>query len=99
MSLDAKQIYQLRSAARRGLLENDLILERFFHRFAHELNEEQGKALSTLLQLDDNDLLVNITLMSYGIIMFYYYILPRNIRIGNITILRIVSNNLTIPKR
>ena len=57
MSLDAKQLYQLRSAARRGLLENDLILERFFHRFAHELNEEQGKALSTLLQLDDNDLL------------------------------------------
>lgn len=57
MSLDAKQIYQLRSAARRGLLENDLILERFFHRYAHELNDEQGKALSTLLQLDDNDLL------------------------------------------
>lgn len=57
MSLDAKKIYQLRSAARRGLLENDLILERFFHRFAHELNEEQGKALSMLLQLDDNDLL------------------------------------------
>ncbi len=57
MSLDAKQIYQLRSAARRGLLENDLILERFFRRFAHELNEEQGAALSVLLQLDDNDLL------------------------------------------
>ena len=57
MSLDAKQLYQLRSAARRGLLENDLILERFFHRYAHELNDEQGKALSTLLQLDDNDLL------------------------------------------
>ncbi len=57
MSLDAKQIYQLRSAARRGLLENDLILERFFNRHAHELNDEQGKALSTLLQLDDNDLL------------------------------------------
>ena len=57
MSLDAKQLYQLRSAARRGLLENDLILERFFHRYAHELNDEQGKALSTLLLLDDNDLL------------------------------------------
>ncbi len=57
MSLDAKQIYQLRSAARRGLLENDLILERFFHRYAHELNDEQGRALSALLQLDDNDLL------------------------------------------
>jgi len=57
MSLDAKQIYQLRSAARRGLLENDLILERFFRRYAHELNDEQGKVLSMLLQLDDNDLL------------------------------------------
>ena len=57
MSLDAKKIYQLRSAARRGLLENDLILERFFHRYAHELNDEQGRALSTLLELDDNDLL------------------------------------------
>lgn len=57
MTLDAKQIYQLRSAARRGLLENDLILERFFNRFAHQLNQEQGQALSVLLQLDDNDLL------------------------------------------
>ena len=57
MSLDAKQLYQLRSAARRGLLENDLILERFFSRYASELNEEQGKALAQLLELDDNDLL------------------------------------------
>ena len=57
MSLDAKQIYQLRSAARRGLLENDLILERFFGRYAAELNEELGAALSELLKLDDNDLL------------------------------------------
>jgi antitoxin CptB len=57
MSLDAKQLYQLRSAARRGLLENDLILERFFGRYAAELNEELGAALSELLKLDDNDLL------------------------------------------
>jgi antitoxin CptB len=57
MSLDAKQLYQLRSAARRGLLENDLILERFFGRYATELNEELGAALSELLKLDDNDLL------------------------------------------
>ncbi|CAN1519241.1 COG2938 Uncharacterized conserved protein [Burkholderiaceae bacterium] len=57
MSLDAKQLYQLRSAARRGLLENDLILERFFARYAAELNEELGAALSELLKLDDNDLL------------------------------------------
>jgi antitoxin CptB len=57
MSLDAKQIYQLRNAARRGLLENDLILERFFVRYASKLTQEQGKALSRLLELDDNDLL------------------------------------------
>jgi antitoxin CptB len=57
MSLDAKQLYQLRSAARRGLLENDLILERFFGRYAADLNEELGAALSELLKLDDNDLL------------------------------------------
>jgi antitoxin CptB len=57
MSLDAKQLYQLRSAARRGLLENDLILERFFGRYATDLNEELGAALSELLKLDDNDLL------------------------------------------
>ena len=57
MSLDAKQLYQLRSAARRGLLENDFILERFFQRYASELNEDLGAALSELLKLDDNDLL------------------------------------------
>ena len=57
MSLDAKQLYQLRSAARRGLLENDLILERFFQRYASELNEDLGAALSELLKLGDNDLL------------------------------------------
>jgi len=57
MSLDAKQLYQLRSSARRGLLENDLILERFFQRYASELNEDLGAALSELLKLDDNDLL------------------------------------------
>ena len=57
MSLDAKQLYQLRSASRRGLLENDLILERFFQRYASELNEDLGAALSELLKLDDNDLL------------------------------------------
>jgi antitoxin CptB len=50
-------LYQLRSAARRGLLENDLILERFFQRYASELNEDLGAALSELLKLDDNDLL------------------------------------------
>jgi antitoxin CptB len=50
-------LYHLRSAARRGLLENDLILERFFQRYAAELTEDLGAALSELLKLDDNDLL------------------------------------------
>ena len=57
MSLDAKTLYQLRSAARRGLLENDLILQRFFNRYGNELSAEMGAALAQLLELDDNDLL------------------------------------------
>jgi len=57
MSLDAKTLYQLRSAARRGLLENDLILQRFFNRYGNELSAEMGMALAQLLELDDNDLL------------------------------------------
>ena len=40
-----------------NLLENDLILERFFKRYEAVLDQEQGVALSQLLALDDNDLL------------------------------------------
>ena len=57
MTLGNAELYRLKSDARRGLLENDLILQRFFKRYGAQLNEEEGKVLSQLLALDDNDLM------------------------------------------
>ncbi len=39
------------------MLENDLILERFFARNTSTLTERQADALSVLMDLSDNDLL------------------------------------------
>jgi antitoxin CptB len=57
MTLGNAELYRLKSDARRGLLENDLILQRFFERYGAQLNAEDGKVLSQLLALDDNDLM------------------------------------------
>jgi antitoxin CptB len=57
MSLGNAELYRLKSDARRGLLENDLILQRFFERYGSELSVDDGKVLSQLLALDDNDLM------------------------------------------
>ena len=57
MTLGNAELYRLKSDARRGLLENDLILQRFFERYGARLNDEDGKVLSQLLALDDNDLM------------------------------------------
>lgn len=57
MTLGNAELYRLKSAARRGLLENDLILHRFFERYGTKLSEEEGEVLSQLLALDDNDLM------------------------------------------
>ena len=57
MTISAAALYRLKSDARRGLLENDLILERFFRRYADTLTEEQGVVLGQLLALSDNDLM------------------------------------------
>jgi len=57
MTLGNAELYRLKSDARRGLLENDLILQRFFERYGTQLNAEDGKVLSQLLALDDNDLM------------------------------------------
>ncbi|MEX3592026.1 MAG: succinate dehydrogenase assembly factor 2 [Burkholderia sp.] len=48
---------RLRWRARRGLLENDLIIERFFIRYAHDLTDTDVGALTRLLELSDNDLI------------------------------------------
>ncbi len=57
MTLGNAELYRLKSDARRGLLENDLILQRFFERYGAQLSAEDGKVLTQLLALDDNDLM------------------------------------------
>jgi antitoxin CptB len=57
MTLSNAELYRLKSDARRGLLENDLILQRFFDRYGDQLNAEDGEVLSRLLSLEDNDLM------------------------------------------
>ena len=57
MTLGNAELYRLKSDARRGLLENDLILQRFFERYGSQLSVEDGKVLSQLFALEDNDLM------------------------------------------
>jgi len=57
MTLGNAELYRLKSDARRGLLENDLILQRFFERYGSQLSAADGEVLSQLLALDDNDLM------------------------------------------
>ena len=53
----ADDLRRLRWRCRRGLLENDLFVDRFFSRFQDSLSVRQGKALTQLMNLADNDLL------------------------------------------
>ena len=55
--IDTRALSKLRWRCRRGLLENDLFIERFFERFEGVLTTRQGEALGTLMDLSDNDLL------------------------------------------
>ena len=48
---------RLRWRARRGLLENDLFLQRFFDRYEHTLSDQDVAGLTRLLDLTDNDLM------------------------------------------
>ncbi len=57
MPLDAADLRRIRWRSRRGLLENDLILSRFFEQCADGLNLADWQALQGLLELDDNALL------------------------------------------
>jgi antitoxin CptB len=50
-------IRRLRWRARRGLLENDLIIERFFQRHQDSLTQGDHDGLAQLLDLTDNDLM------------------------------------------
>ena len=55
--IDARTLSRLRWRCRRGLLENDLIIERFFARHEATLTGSQAQTLQLLMDLPDNDLL------------------------------------------
>jgi len=55
--IDQRALSKLKWRCRRGLLENDLFIERFFRRFESSLTVRQGRSLSALMELGDNDLL------------------------------------------
>jgi antitoxin CptB len=55
--LDERGLSKLKWRCRRGLLENDLYIERFFKRFASSLTVNQAQGLNVLMDLSDSDLL------------------------------------------
>ena len=55
--IDERALSKLRWRCRRGLLENDLFIERFFARYDRSLTEHQAEGLRVLMELSDNDLL------------------------------------------
>jgi antitoxin CptB len=55
--LDERAMSKLRWRCRRGLLENDLLVERFFARYEATLTVSQAKGINDLMELSDNDLL------------------------------------------
>ncbi|MDO9149206.1 MAG: succinate dehydrogenase assembly factor 2 [Hydrogenophaga sp.] len=55
--LDERGLSKLRWRCRRGLLENDLFIEKFFAIHASGLTVRQAEALGVLMDLSDNDLL------------------------------------------
>jgi antitoxin CptB len=57
MLLDERELSKLRWRCRRGLLENDLFIERFFNQHANTLTVRQADGLVALMDLADNDLL------------------------------------------
>jgi antitoxin CptB len=55
--LGERALSKLRWRCRRGLLENDLFIERFFQRHESRLTVGQARAMYALMELSDNDLL------------------------------------------
>lgn len=52
-----RELSKLRWRCRRGLLENDLFIARFFNKYADCLTVKQAQGLNVLMDLSDNDLL------------------------------------------
>jgi antitoxin CptB len=57
MLLDERALSKLKWRCRRGLLENDLFIERFFRCHESTLTTRQAHGLQALMALPDNDLL------------------------------------------
>ena len=55
--LDERSLSKLKWRCRRGLLENDLLIEKFFLRHEASLSVRQAQGLNDLMDLSDNDLL------------------------------------------
>jgi antitoxin CptB len=55
--LDARDLSRLKWRCRRGLLENDLFIERFFRHHEETITTSQATGLQILMDLADNDLL------------------------------------------
>lgn len=55
--IDERALSKLKWRSRRGLLENDLFIDRFFKQFSSTLTVKQAQGLSDLMELSDADLL------------------------------------------
>ncbi len=55
--LGVRALSKLKWRCRRGLLENDLFIARFFERHESGLTVRQAEAMGTLMDLSDHDLL------------------------------------------
>ena len=52
-----RELSKLKWRCRRGLLENDLFVARFFRHFEQTMTQRQAVGLQALMDLADNDLL------------------------------------------
>ena len=57
MRLDERSLSKLKWRCRRGLLENDLFVQRFFRDHEETITIRQAAGLTALMDLADNDLL------------------------------------------
>ena len=56
MAMDPTELARLRWRCRRGLLENDLILERFMEARGPRISDDEVAGLDRLLRLSDDEL-------------------------------------------
>ena len=57
VAIQPTELRRLKWRSRRGLLENDLLLERFFEKWESQLTQQDHDGLAMLFDLPDNELL------------------------------------------